>query len=165
MRSNRRGSTLWLLLVFALFAIAPLVAQQAAAPAADTVVVQAAGGSPVPSPPRVPDAGANEWGGTLLWGFISATLIEHAKRSRRFAWLSEQSSFLWQRFIGMAAAGGAALGVHYTYDPGAGALTITGLTLVGIWTALTEGGRAWVVQELTYRLAIKGKMPGDAATT
>jgi hypothetical protein len=110
------------------------------------------------TPPQVPDATANEWGGTLIWAFFSATGLESLKKAEKFSLITEQTTTLVQRALGIALAAAAAVGVHYTYDATAGRLVIDGLTLTGIWTMFTETVRTWVVQELTYRAAIKGRV-------
>lgn len=99
---------------------------------------------------------ANEWGGTLIWAFFSSTALEWIKRNPKWSVISSSTHFWVQRGIGVLLALAAALGVHYTYDPSAGVLTVTGLTTAGIWTMGVETTRQYVIQEMTYRTAIKG---------
>lgn len=109
----------------------------------------------VTTAPQVPDASANEWGGTLIWAFFSSTAFEWLKQNAKFTLVTERTTFWAQRAMGVVLAVAAALGVHYTYDPTAGVLMISGLTAAGLWTAATESVRAFVTQEVMYRVAVK----------
>lgn len=105
----------------------------------------------------VPPATTNEWGGSLVWAFFSSSGLEWLKRHEKISLISQETGYWVQRILGVVVAAAAALGVHYTYDPTAGALTITGLTAVGVWTMVSETLRTWVMQEITYRVAVKEK--------
>lgn len=116
-------------------------------------VATAATGAPV-------DPSANEWGGTMVWSFFSASIMEWLKNNQKIQFLTQDTAFWAKRVIGIVVAAAAALGVHYSYDASAGTLMITGLTSAGLWTMFTETARTWVSQELMYRVAVKPKTTG-----
>jgi len=104
---------------------------------------------------------ANEWGGALVWAFFSSSALEWLKRNRYITIITEQSTFILQRGIGVLLAVAAAVGVHWTFDPTAGRLVVDGLTAAGLWTVGSETVRQWVLQELTYRTAVRPYRPVD----
>lgn len=107
-----------------------------------------------------PDAdGANEWGGALVWAFFSSSALEWLKRNQYITLITERTAWIAQRGLGILLAVAAAVGVHYSFDPVAGRLVIDGLTWAGVWTVGTETIRQWVLQELTYRTAVKPYRP------
>jgi hypothetical protein len=96
-----------------------------------------------------------EWGSAVIWAFLSSTLLEWMKRNRRIVFVSDRLAFGAQRLIGIGLAVGTAAGVHASFDAAAGALTITGLLWPNIQTAAGESLRQWVMQEMSYRVAVK----------
>jgi hypothetical protein len=98
---------------------------------------------------------SSEWGGALMWAFFSSSVLEWLKRSPKLTLFAESTAFWAQRITGVVVAAAAAMGVHYTFDPQAGVLTITGLSVAAIWTAAVETARQFCVQELLYRVAVK----------
>ncbi len=109
------------------------------------------------TPPQVPDASANEWGGTLLWGYFASQGMEWLKHAESFSLITPRTTVWAQRGMSIVLAIAAAVGVHYTYDSTNGVLMVTGLTMTGLWTMFTETVRQWVVMQLTYKAAVKGK--------
>lgn len=105
-------------------------------------------------PPATPD-GANEWGGALVWAFFSSSALEWLKRNAMLSAFSERTAWGVQRLIGILLSLAAALGVHTAFDPTAGVFTVTGLVIPSIWTIGTESLRQFVLQEITYRTAVK----------
>lgn len=105
------------------------------------------------------DSSANEWGGALVWAFFSSSALEYLKRKKWFNPLSEKTAWGIQRGVGLVLAIAAALGVHWAFDPSAGRLVIDGLVPASLWTMGTEATRQWVLQELTYRTAVKTYKP------
>jgi hypothetical protein len=49
------------------------------------------------------------------------------------------------------------LGIHYTYNPDVGTLTITGLTMVALVTTGLQTAKSWGFNWLVYHLALKGR--------
>lgn len=135
----RRGIYVWLLFVLVLVFGPSLLAQATGAV----------------TPPDVPPATTNEWGGALVWSFFASTGMEWLKRHPSLSLISESTARGMQRLMGVLLAAAAALGVHYTYDATAGRLIIDGLTIAGLWTVATETVRSFVLQELVYRTAVK----------
>ena len=111
----------------------------------------------VTTPPQVPDASANEWGGTILWGYFASQGMEWLKRAETVTLITPRTTAWAQRGMSLVLAMAAAIGVHYTYDSSTGVLMVTGLTLTGMWTMLTETIRQWVVMQLTYKAAVKAR--------
>jgi hypothetical protein len=116
---------------------------------------QAADAAGVP----VPADSANEWGGALVWAFFSSSTLEWLKRNKTLTILTEQTAWFAQRLIGVALAVAAAVGVHWSFDPVAGELVVGGLIWSSVWTLGTEAIRQWVLQELTYRTAVRSYHP------
>lgn len=145
-RSELRA-IVWLAVLLVVAACGPVLYAQAAV----------ANGTPV-------EAGtANEWGGSLVWAFFSSSLLEWLKRNQKITLFTEQTAFYAQRIVGVLLAAAAAIGVHWTYDPAAGTLVVGGLSLTMILPALTETIRQWVLQELTYRTAVKPYRPATTS--
>lgn len=137
-------------LVFAAFALALVFGPHLFAQATEIVVP-----AMPTTPPQVPPATSNEWGGSIVWAFFASAGLEWLKKHPAVSLISQSTAFYIQRLVSIAVAAAAALGVHYTYDPAAGALTITGLTAAGLWTMTSETVRSWVTQEVMYRVAVK----------
>lgn len=109
----------------------------------------------VVAPAASQPASANEWGGTIIWAFFSTSGLEWLKRHPQFSLISERTAWGVQRVLGVILAIAAALGVHYTYDPAAGRLIVDGLVASALWTTGVEAARQWVINEVTYRVAVK----------
>lgn len=127
----------WLLVLVVLMVVGPAVfAQTAAAVVAD--------------PPT-----ANEFQGGLVWAFLCSSALEWVKRKPWLSALSVKTAYGVQRAVGIAVAIATAIGVHWSFDANAGALTITGLLVPSIWTVGVESLRQWCQQEVMYRVAVK----------
>jgi hypothetical protein len=109
-------------------------------------------GAPLPTPDP---GGANEWGGALVWAFFSSSALEWLKRNAMLSAFSERTAWGVQRLVGILLSLAAALGVHSAFDPTAGVFTVTGLVIPSMWTIGTESLRQFVLQEITYRTAVK----------
>ena len=113
------------------------------------LLAQATSAVTVPTLDAIPTA--NEWGGSIVWAFFSTSGLEWIKRKPWLALISDRTATGVQRLVGILLAFATAIGVHWTYDPTAGRLVIEGLTLAMIG----EATRQFVLNELTYRLAVK----------
>ena len=94
---------------------------------------------------------ANEWGGSIVWAFFSTSALEWIKRNPYLTLISERTATGVQRVMGIVLAMATALGVHWTYDASAGRLIVDGLTVAMV----SEAIRQFVLNELTYRVAVK----------
>lgn len=104
----------------------------------------------------------SEWGSSVVWAFLSSSLMEWVKRNQRIAVLSERTAWGVQRGIGILLAIATAAGIHASFDSTAGVLIIDGLLWSSIWEASGESIRQWVMTEVTYRVAVKNYGKGDA---
>jgi hypothetical protein len=82
-------------------------------------------------------------------------LINWLKKSPMFPWITAESGRLL-RILAIIGAGVGAVGIHYTWNPEAHALTITGLSLVGILTAGAIWLKSFVTQEIIYQSTSSG---------
>jgi len=90
---------------------------------------------------------------------ISVVFIQWLKKSSWFPWLSDESSKVSLRIVSGLTAFATAAGLHWTYNDGT--LTITGLTLMAVATALWAWLKQMVFNELIFQGAVKA--PGNAA--
>jgi hypothetical protein len=81
---------------------------------------------------------------------ISVYLIQRLKSASWFKLLTPNTKYL-NIAASLFAAAIAATGIHYTFDPNAGTLTITGLTIAGILTALWTWAKSFALNELIYQ--------------
>lgn len=90
----------------------------------------------------------------LIIASISAFVIEHLKKAAWFPWLTEYEDG-FNRFVAIAVAVCASIGIAFTYDATAGTLLITGLTWESVqavgWTSVKQ----WVLQQLVYKGVVK----------
>lgn len=91
---------------------------------------------------------------------VYTTLVfQLLKKSSWFPWLTLESQKL-NRIIGIAAAFFAAIGVSATFDRTAGALTVTGLTVIGLFHGTVRFAQQWMMQQVAYKLVVAPPMPG-----
>ena len=90
-------------------------------------------------------------GGLLALGPV---LIELAKRSERFPWLSAHSDVANRVWSALFAIG-STVGIGYAYDQDAGTFTLTGVTPEGLARFLVEAGARFGGQEAFYRYVLK----------
>lgn len=148
MLSAARSSTLPVVALFTLFMVAlwaPLLVAQ--------VVTDP------PSAVPLAHEATDEWGGAMIWAFLMSSALEWIKRNRTLTFVTEQSAWLLQRALGLILAVATALGVHWSFDSTAGTLTVTGLLLPSMYELGKEALRQWVLQEVTYRVAIRNYRP------
>lgn len=102
------------------------------------------------------EVGADLIGTQLTSAAVVVYLLQKIKQARWIPWVREQTRALNQA-LAIMAAGATAIGIHWTFDPAAGALTITGLTLSG----LTHGTWEWIkqvaIQQVLYDGVIEPK--------
>jgi hypothetical protein len=88
---------------------------------------------------------------------IAVWLLERAKRTAWFPFLTEQSTAAVQRLWGIIAAVISAAGINYTFNSTEGTLLITGLTSVGITGALWAFAQSFTLQQFVYHGIIKSE--------
>lgn len=132
---------IWYLVVFSIVLVGPSLLAQ--------TVAQAAGAQP-PTP-----TDANEWGASLVWAFLSSSLLEWMKRKPWISVISVNTARYTQRIIGILLALATSLGVHASFETTTGVLTVTGLLWPSVATAVWETVRQFVLTEITYRTAVK----------
>ena len=84
--------------------------------------------------------------GAVVW------IIEKIKKFVGNSALSEQFASYLNRTLAALFAGIAAIGINYQFDPGAGTLLISGLTL----DSLVGAGLLWLKQFILQQMAWKG---------
>lgn len=139
-----------LLLLFGVALIGPPLLAQGVAPFVESKAIAVDEGAPS-APLPVP---TDEWGSSVVWAFLSSSLLEFLKR-RQLLGVSERLAWGTQRLLGIALAIATAAGIHASFDAATGVLTVTGLLWPSIWTAAGESLRQFVLQEATYRVAVK----------
>ena len=101
----------------------------------------------------------SEWGSSVVWAFLSTSLLEHLKRKEWFPLLNEWTTWRVQRVLGVLIAGATALGIHVSFQwdasTGHALVDITGLMFTSIFAAAGEWLRQFVFNEVIYRTAIK----------
>jgi len=86
---------------------------------------------------------------------MAVAFIEWLKGRAWFPWITAHTDQL-NRMLSAFLAAGAAVGITVSWDPEAHALTIAGLTLIGILTAGYAWLKQFIFQELTYRVVKRG---------
>jgi hypothetical protein len=83
----------------------------------------------------------------LVTLFVVPTL-QWLKRSQAVTWVNQRTAFPIS--VGIAALG--AVGIHFSYDSSAGALTITGLTVSGLIGGIMEWAKQIAAQHWGHRV-------------
>lgn len=91
---------------------------------------------------------------TVTGAAVSVAFINWLKASPYFPWISQERVNLL-RFLAVITSGIGALGIHYTWDPTAHALTFTGLSLAAIFAGAVAWVKSFAVQELAYQATRK----------
>jgi hypothetical protein len=97
----------------------------------------------------------NEGVMSFVWAYAGSALLEWWKKNPKLIGFSEESTTWAKRRIAILTAVLAAIGVHSSFDAVTGTLTITGLLLPNIWTAIGDSIRQFVFQQYIYRSAIE----------
>ena len=87
---------------------------------------------------------------TITASAMSVYIIQRLKNAKWFKLLTPNTKYL-NIAASLFAAAIAATGIHYTFDSQAGTLTITGLTLAGILTAVWTWAKSFVLNEIIYQ--------------
>ena len=96
-----------------------------------------------------------EWHSGIVWAFLSSSFLEWLKRNRRITFISDRLAWGAQRLLGVLLAVGTAAGIQMSFDATAGVLTVSGLIWPSIFAAVQDSIRQFVMQEITYRVAVK----------
>jgi hypothetical protein len=124
--------------------------------AAPIVIAQATDAA---APLNHPDTA--EWSSVVVWAWLSSSFMEWVKKHRTIAIISDQTAWGAQRLLAIVLASATSLGIHISFEPAMGVLTVTGLLWPSVMTGVWETTRQFVLQEIMYRASIKGKTGGD----
>lgn len=95
-----------------------------------------------------------EFMSSAVVAWMAAKTIEFAKMRLTFIPLDETTERLnyWAaRLVALLTA----IGIHSSFDPSAGTLTITGLTVGGVFSAMLEYARQLLFQEIAYKKFVR----------
>jgi hypothetical protein len=106
----------------------------------------------------VVDAMNNEAWDTVAVSTIAVGVVQWLKNSKWIPFMDQHTSTI-NRIVSWAAAFCSATGIHYTFDHGTGTLTLTGLTVMGLWHSFGDTVKSYAVQWLIYRGVKNGLVP------
>lgn len=84
----------------------------------------------------------------------SVAAINWLKSSPYFPWITQEKANLL-RILAVISSGIGTLGISYTWDPAAHSLTLTGLSLAGMFTGFIAWSKSFFLQEVTYQATRK----------
>ena len=91
------------------------------------------------------------WSAVVAW--MSAKGIQLAKQ---VSWLPiNTTTEVANRWIARAVALASTIGIHSQFDPQAGTLMITGLTVSGILYSIGEYAKQYMMQEVAYKKFVR----------
>ena len=87
------------------------------------------------------------WSAVLAW--VGSKSIQFAKNIK---WLPmDANTATLNKWVARAVALFTAIGIHSTFDPEAGTLMISGLSSWGIFQAIGEYAKQFMMQEIAYK--------------
>lgn len=92
------------------------------------------------------------WSAVIAW--MSAKGIEALKVLPFFPWLTANTERI-NRWVARLVAFCATLGIHSTFDRESGRLIIDGLTYSGVFIAVGEYAKQYMMQEVAYKKFIR----------
>ena len=99
----------------------------------------------------------------VVMAWVVTQAIQRLKRWKDLPWMTARTDTV-NRIVGIILAFFASLGIMFTFDPEAGTLVVSGLTLstvlAGVWTWVQQV----VLQQIIYRGAVK-ETPVEAKAT
>lgn len=111
------------------------------------------------------DVVATDTTATLTASAISVYIIQKLKSANWFKLLGPNTKYM-NIAASLFTAAISATGINFAFNESAGTLTITGLTLTGILTALWTWGKSFVLNEMIYQGTIGGpQKSANAAQT
>lgn len=89
----------------------------------------------------------------LIWSAVVAWMSSRAiEIGKNISWLPlKPYASAWNAWASRFIAAVAALGIHSSFDGATGTLTITGLTLIGVFHSVGEYAKQKMLQEVAYR--------------
>ena len=99
-----------------------------------------------------------DYSSQIVSQLTSAALVVYAlqwlKRSKLFPWITAETTTL-NRWVGAAAAGLSAIGIHLAFTatagtPGSYVITVTGLTLPNVLHGVWHWANQYALQQITY---------------
>lgn len=95
-------------------------------------------------------------GNSLGAATVAVFLLEWLKKQPWFTWLSEESTKRVKTIFAAVFAVASVVGIGYVWNPDAGTLTITGLTLAGLVTGLVTFlwtfAKQYAFQKIAYKV-------------
>lgn len=101
----------------------------------------------------------NEFQSQLTLALIVPFILQWVKRSNSFKWITLESGRL-NTIVAATIATLGGLGIAFAFNADTGTLTITGLSIAGIWNGLQHVILQFMMQHTVYRLAIAPPLPG-----
>jgi len=101
-----------------------------------------------------PDLTGNALVFSAVIAYMGSSAIEWLKQQKWFPWMTADSTVL-NRWVGRLVAAVSVVGIHMTFDPNAGTLLVSGLSLAGIGGALVEFVKQYLLQQIAYRSVVK----------
>ena len=99
----------------------------------------------------------------VVVAWLVTQVVQWLKRASGLPWITAKTDTL-NKLVGVVLAFFASLGIMFTFDPEAGTLIVSGLTVgtivTGIWTWVQQV----VLQQIIYRGAVK-ETPVEARAT
>ena len=90
----------------------------------------------------------------IVVAWVVTQAVQWAKRASGLPWISAKTDTL-NKIVGIVLAFFSSLGIIFTFDPQAGTLLVTGLTLTTLLTGIWTWVQQVVLQQIIYRGAVK----------
>lgn len=100
-----------------------------------------------------------EWQSQLSLALLVPYALQWLKGQKWFPLVKYTTDNL-NRLVAAVAAFIAGFGIAINFDDAAGTLTVTGLTLAGLWTGAQHAVQQFLMQHTVYKLAIAPPKPG-----
>ena len=95
---------------------------------------------------------------------VTPYLLQWLKGQKWFPFLSYTSGTM-NRWITALVAAAAGFGIGVSFNSDAGVLTVTGLTLAGLWAGTQHAIVQWAMQHGAYKTLIAPALPGAVQAT
>lgn len=103
----------------------------------------------------------NELQSQLSLALLVPYILQWLKGQKWFTLMDYQSG-VTNRIISALVAGAAGFGVAFSFNSAAGALTITGLTVAGVWQGALHIAQQFLMQHAAYKVLIAPPQTGLA---
>lgn len=100
-----------------------------------------------------------EWQSQVSLALLVPYVLQYLKKSKWFPLVSYTTDKL-NRTISAVIAFVAGFGIAINFDDSAGVLTVTGLTIAGLWTGTLHAVQQFLMQHTVYKLAVAPPPPG-----